>query len=70
MDDALIDDLLLVHKVDQLAKMRIESGRRMDEGQLDNWNSAMNHLDEWRAAAAEHRRRRVRGAGASCRRGT
>lgn len=59
VDDALIDDLLLVHKVDQLAKMRIESGRRMDDGQLDNWNTVMNHLDAWRAAAAQQRRRRV-----------
>ena len=54
MDQYLIDDLLLVHKIDQMAKMKIIAGRRIDEGQLDNYNYIVANLGSWRAESEEN----------------
>ena len=53
VDEGLIGDLLLVLKVDQLSRMRIQGGRRIHEGQLDTYAFIQEHLDEWRAEALE-----------------
>lgn len=50
----LIRDLLLVHKLDQMAKMKIVAGQRIDEGQLDNYNTIMAQIDTWITESEEN----------------
>ncbi len=54
VDEGLIEDLLLVHKIDQLSKMRIMGGTRIDEGQLNNYFFIQNNIEKWKSEAIEH----------------
>lgn len=56
VDEGLITDLLLVHKIDQMAKMKIHAGERISEGQLDNYYYIQKHLDSWLREARERER--------------
>ncbi|MGD9368215.1 MAG: HD domain-containing protein [Desulfobacteraceae bacterium] len=60
VDDGLLDDLLLVHRIDQLAKMEVRDGRRIDDGQLDHYRHIVKHRKVWVAQAQKreqvHRR--------------
>jgi tRNA nucleotidyltransferase/poly(A) polymerase len=47
VDNGLLDDLLLVHRVDQLAKMEIRDGRRIDAGQLRHFYQIIQCREEW-----------------------
>jgi len=47
VDSGLISDLLLVHKIDQISKMKIEDGQRMNQGELDNYNFIISNLESW-----------------------
>jgi tRNA nucleotidyltransferase/poly(A) polymerase len=58
VDESLIRDLLLVHKIDQTAKMKIECGKRIDEGQLDNFHYIQSHLEDWLKNAREKEARK------------
>lgn len=51
VDDGLLDDLLLVHRIDQLAKIEVRDGRRIDEGQLDHYRHIVKHRTAWVAQA-------------------
>lgn len=48
VDEHLIDDLLLIHKIDQMCTMKIAAGRRVDEGQLKNYHVIQANLEKWK----------------------
>lgn len=56
-DMSLILDLLLVHKVDQIAKMKITNGGRADTGQLDTYYRISASLHGWHADIVKKRER-------------
>lgn len=49
VDESLMEDLLLVHKIDQMAKMTIREGKVVDEGQLDNYKYIKDQMPLWRS---------------------
>ncbi len=53
VDDGLLEDLLLIHRIDQQAKMTIKNGQRIVEGQLDHYNIIMNHREQWAQEKAD-----------------
>ena len=50
----LIKDLLFVHKLDQMAKMKIVAGQRINEDQLDNYNTIIAQIDTWITESEEN----------------
>ncbi len=53
VDAGLIEDILFVHKIDQLGKMKIRNGKRVDQGQLKNYHLIRSLLDVWLTEAGE-----------------
>lgn len=53
VDGGLLNDLLLVHRIDQLAKMEIRDGKRLEEGYLDNYREILVHRTTWEKEARQ-----------------
>ena len=53
VDESLLRDLLLVTKINQESKMKIQGGKRIDEGQLDAYYAILEQLEEWKKEAEE-----------------
>ncbi len=61
-DMAMILDLLLLHKIEQTAKMKVVNGKRVDQGQLSAYNAISSSLYTWHAeigARQEQEKRRI-----------
>jgi hypothetical protein len=59
VDDGLLDDLLLVHRIDQLAKMVVRDGRRVDRGELDQYRHIVKHREVWIAQARKRKQEQL-----------